>query len=96
MAREKEEKNIEVDEGKKAFIPVIYVGPNVPGGALSQSTVFNNGYPVYVEEIKREHPEIEALFIPVHEYPNRMHELNSSTSPIRQAEKAFIKKFNNK
>lgn len=96
MAKEKEEKNMEIDEGKKAFVPVIYIGPNVPGGALSRFAVFNNGYPVHVDALRKKYPEIEPLFIPVEEYPNRMHELNSQTSPVRQAERAFVQKINNK
>lgn len=96
MVKAKEEIAPETAEEKQPFVPVIYVGPNIPGGALSRFTVFNNGLTPFVENLKQKHPSVEALLIPVEEYPNRTHELNSQTSPIRLAEKAFVKEYNNK
>lgn len=99
MAKDKEEKEIvEVvkEEPVKAFIPVIYIGPNVPGGALARNSTFQNGYPKHVEAIREKHPSIAPLFVTIDEYPLMMHQLNSASSPIRQAEKAFVKAFNDK
>lgn len=96
MVKAKEEITSEITEEKQPFVPVIYVGPNIPGGALARFTVFNNGFTPFVENLKQKHPSVEALLIPVEEYPNRTHELNSQTSPIRLAEKAFVKEYNNK
>jgi hypothetical protein len=44
---------------------VIYVGPNVPGGALRRFQVFKGGLPLYCEDLIKANPEIKELFVPV-------------------------------
>ena len=46
-------------------VPVIYIGPNLPGGTMSAYTVYKNGLPTYVEQLKTETPEIARLIVPV-------------------------------
>jgi len=46
---------------------LIYLGPNLPGGRLLQSTVFREGIPAYLEPLLTERPEIKDLIIPLNE-----------------------------
>lgn len=73
--------------------PVIYIGPNLPGGALSGFTVFRGGLPAHVTEMQEKNPELKTLFVPVSELAAARKRL---TRPSREA-KAFqdlCKKFN--
>lgn len=45
--------------------PLIYCGPSFPGGELQQFSIYKNGIPKNVEEIKKECPAITHLFKPV-------------------------------
>ncbi|OBZ08926.1 hypothetical protein A8L34_22505 [Bacillus sp. FJAT-27264] len=45
----------------------IYLGPNLPGGRLLQSTVFREGIPAYLEPLLTERPEVKDLIIPLDE-----------------------------
>ncbi|MBB6670502.1 hypothetical protein [Cohnella nanjingensis] len=45
--------------------PQIYLGPNIPGGRLLQSTVFRNAIPAYLQPLIQEQPDIGALIVPV-------------------------------
>ncbi|MCZ8520128.1 MULTISPECIES: hypothetical protein [Paenibacillus] len=46
---------------------VIYIGPNLPGGRLTQYTVFSDGIPEYLVDLTEAHPEIKELTVPVTE-----------------------------
>lgn len=46
---------------------LIYIGPNLPGGALQRYTVFKGGIPLHVAEITENCPEIKGMFVPVNE-----------------------------
>jgi hypothetical protein len=46
---------------------LIYLGPNLPGGRLLQSTVFREGIPAYLEPLLIERPEVKDLIIPLNE-----------------------------
>lgn len=46
---------------------IIYIGPNLPGGRLSQYKVFRGGIPPYLADLIAEKPEISDLIIPVAE-----------------------------
>jgi hypothetical protein len=61
--------NVLPAETAETVIParMIYVGPNVPGGALQRFQVFKGGLPPYCEDLIRENPEIRGLFVPVEE-----------------------------
>ncbi|WP_310830385.1 hypothetical protein [Paenibacillus pedocola] len=43
----------------------IYLGPNLPGGRLLQSTVFRTGIPTYLQPIFTEKPDVAELTVPV-------------------------------
>lgn len=43
----------------------IYLGPNLPGGRLLQSTVFRSGIPAYLQPLIAEQPDVEELIVPV-------------------------------
>jgi hypothetical protein len=45
--------------------PTVYIGPNLPGGTLASFTVFKNGLPARVQEMKKQTPELAHLFVPV-------------------------------
>lgn len=44
---------------------VIYCGPNIPGGVLSQYAVFRNGIPLHVADLFGKCPAAERLTVPV-------------------------------
>ncbi|NQX49451.1 hypothetical protein HQN87_29465 [Paenibacillus tritici] len=43
----------------------IYLGPNLRGGRLLQSTVFRSGIPAYLLPLLEEQPDVAELIIPV-------------------------------
>lgn len=45
----------------------IYLGPNLPGGRLLQSTVFRSGVPAYLQSLYTEMPEVAELTVQVKE-----------------------------
>lgn len=45
--------------------PVIYCGPNLPGGALLRYTVYNGGTPKYLDPLISKCPAIKHLIVPV-------------------------------
>ncbi|OKP67574.1 hypothetical protein A3842_28140 [Paenibacillus sp. P3E] len=46
---------------------LIYLGPNLPGGQLLQSTVFRAGIPSYLQPLLTEKPDVTELIVPVAE-----------------------------
>lgn len=55
-------------EGARVKVPSrIYLGPNLPGGRLLQSTVFRGGIPKYLEQLLKEQTDVAALIVPVEE-----------------------------
>lgn len=44
---------------------LIYVGPNLQGGGLSQFTVFRAGLTSHVQSLIEKQPDIEKLIVPV-------------------------------
>lgn len=58
-------KKIKTD--KESSGPLIYLGPNLPGGRLMRSTVFRNEIPAYLEKLIDEQPAIAELIVPVKE-----------------------------
>ena len=45
----------------KVQIPMIYVGPDLPGGVLKRYTVFRGGYPPHVQELRDKSPSLFCL-----------------------------------
>lgn len=46
---------------------LIYLGPNLPGGRLLQSTVFRGGIPAYLLPLMEEQNEVRTLVVPLNE-----------------------------
>lgn len=44
---------------------LIYCGPNIPGGALQQYTVFKGRLPAHLDGLVEKCPAIKALCVPV-------------------------------
>jgi hypothetical protein len=44
---------------------LVYIGPNIPGGALQTHQVFRGGLPPWCDPLFRQVPEIRDLFVPV-------------------------------
>lgn len=47
--------------------PQVYIGPSLPDGSLMRHTVFKNGLPPHVEQLKLQTPEVGRLIVPVTE-----------------------------
>ena len=47
----------------KVQIPMIYVGPDLPGGVLKRYTVFRGGYPPHIQELRDKSPSLCGLFV---------------------------------
>jgi hypothetical protein len=73
--------------------PVIYIGPNLPGGRMSAFTVYKNGLPAYVEQLKTETPEIGRLIVPVRNLAQARQRLARHGAEAK-AYQAVAKKFN--
>ena len=84
--------DVAVNDKKESLI---YVSPNIPGGLLSQYTVFRGEIPFHVKGLIDKYPVMDKLLVPVKEYPKIMALLNDPNSAISQARKEFIIKFNN-
>jgi hypothetical protein len=42
---------------------MVYCGPNIPGGALQQFTVFKGGFPLHLAELVEKCPAIKLLCV---------------------------------
>lgn len=51
-------------------VPMIYVGPSLEKGALTQYTVFSGGLPVTLDHLKEKYPQLTDLIVPVSELAN--------------------------
>lgn len=60
---------------------LIYIGPNLPGGRLSQYTVFRGGLPVYLNDLLEQQPSIKDLIVPVAETSSTQVKTLMSGSP---------------
>ncbi|CQR58449.1 hypothetical protein [Paenibacillus riograndensis] len=54
-------------EEEKQKQVLIYLGPNLPGGQLLQSTVFRSGIPSYLQPLLAEKPDVSELIVPIAE-----------------------------
>ena len=76
----------------KRIEPQVYIGPTLPGGALSANTVFRNGLPAHVEQLKQEDPQIGRLIVPVSELSTARQHL-SGHGRIAQAYRHIVKNY---
>ena len=59
----------EVNETAEKPKQVIYIGPNIPGGALHRYQVFiGEGLPLHISGLPEECPAIKGLFVPVEQF----------------------------
>ena len=72
--------------------PQVYIGPSLPDGSLMQHTVFKNGLPPHVEQLKLNTPEIGRLIVPVTELAAARQDLARHGSRVR-AYRAVVSKF---
>lgn len=56
---------------------LIYIGPNITGGRLASATVFRNGMPGHLQDLRDKHPEVDVLTVPVNE-------LTAATAKMRE------------
>ena len=75
----------------KATGPQIYIGPTLPGGSLSANTIFKNGLPAHVEQLKQQDPQIGQLIVPTAELAAARQSL-SGHGRIAQAYRDIVKK----
>ncbi len=47
----------------KTQVPMVYVGPDLPGGVLKRYTVFREGYPPHIQELRDKSPSLCGLFV---------------------------------
>lgn len=58
----------EKPDNTKPAGPMIYVGPNLPGGKLSAYTVFRGGIPAHVSALADKMPDIHLLIVPIEQF----------------------------
>lgn len=71
--------------------PRIYLGPNLPGGRLLQSTVFRGGIPVYLQPLLVEQPDVAALIVPVDEMAGAQARIVQTGTPEYVAYQSILK-----
>ncbi|MEC2128136.1 hypothetical protein P9G84_03905 [Brevibacillus centrosporus] len=71
---------------------LIYIGPNIPGGFLAQHTIFRNGVPKYLEEIRKRYPQVDTLIIPVAQLLEAQAQLQRKGTALQQAYQALSRK----
>lgn len=92
------EEVVPVGEGENPVIvnepkisPLIYLGPNLPGGRLLQSTVFRGGIPEYLKPLLEEQPDVAALIVPVNEITGVQTQIVQTGTPEYGAYQAILK-----
>lgn len=71
--------------------PLIYLGPNLRGGRLLQSTVFRGGIPVYLQPLLAEQPDVAALIVPVDEMAGAQARIIQTGTPEYGAYQAILR-----
>ncbi len=69
----------------------VYVGPNVPGGALCAFQTFKGGFPAHVQEILDRTPAMKTLFVPVGDLAGARMKLKDPRTILAQTYKATVK-----
>ncbi|MEC2131637.1 hypothetical protein P9G84_22185 [Brevibacillus centrosporus] len=71
---------------------LIYIGPNIPGGFLAQHTIFRNGVPKYLEDIRKRFPQVDTLIIPIAHLLEAQAQLQRKGTALQQAYQALSRK----
>src|SRR5699024_12103901 len=78
----------------KAKVATVYAGPNVPGGVLSQFTVFREGVLApHVKQIVERYPAIKRLIVPVSRLRSEEHTSEPVTFRYRMPSSACKTKW---
>lgn len=78
----------------KAVESTIYAGPNVPGGGLSQFSVFKNGILApHIKQIIARFPAIKRLIVPVSKLAAVQSKLADQTSAEHAQFQACLEEF---
>ncbi|MEK3770117.1 hypothetical protein MKY14_16315 [Paenibacillus sp. FSL R5-0887] len=85
----KEELPQESGDVKERIAPLIYLGPNLPGGLLSGNTVFKGGKPAHIEELITAQPELSDLIVPVDNINETLSRINRAGTAEYQAYQAL-------
>ncbi|MGN7760458.1 hypothetical protein [Paenibacillus sp. 22594] len=70
----------------------IYLGPNLSGGRLLQSTVFRGGIPAYLQTLLDEQPDVAALIVPVGEIAGVQARIVQTGTPEYGSYQAILKR----
>lgn len=65
VAGVKQQKNPPKSVRKQPEETLIYLGPNLKGGALSQYTTFRNGLPAHYGALKEKYEGLDVLIVPI-------------------------------
>ncbi|WP_438770049.1 hypothetical protein [Brevibacillus sp. JB24b] len=93
MAEKKE--TIKTSKQKKeidSMEQLIYIGPNIPGGRLTQNTVFLGGIPEHLTDLQEKHPELSDLFVPVTQFIEAQAQIKRPGTAEHQAYQALSRK----
>ncbi|MGG1442094.1 hypothetical protein ABE354_08545 [Brevibacillus laterosporus] len=71
---------------------LIYIGPNIPGGRLVQNTVFRDGIPEHLNDLKEKHPQLNDLFVPVTQFIEAQAQIQRPGTTEYQAYQALSRK----
>jgi hypothetical protein len=71
---------------------LIYIGPSLPHGVLAQHTVFRDGVPKYLDEVRQKYPQVDTLIVPVAQLLKAQAELQRKGTEIQQAYQALSRK----
>ena len=69
----------------------IYLGPNLPGGRLTNATTFRGGIPDYLTDLLEGLPEVETLIVPVAEMASVQSRIRTPGTPEYQAYQSLQK-----
>jgi hypothetical protein len=75
-----------------AKIPArIYLGPNLPGGRLLQSTVFSEEIPFHLKALLDEQPDVATLIVPIDEMADVQVRIIQKGTPDHGAYQAILR-----
>lgn len=83
---------VQIRDEKPKKEQLIYVGPSLPGGFLAQHTVFRDGLPKYLEDIRKNNPQLDVLIVPVSQLLDAQEQLGCKGTAVQQAFQALSRK----
>lgn len=88
----------ETKESKKSTLAdtLIYVGPTLPGGALTKFTIYTNGVPGHMKKDYEENTFFKNLFVPVSKFAEAEKDLSDPNSALSVFTQKTINHFSRK